>query len=122
MQDEIRNGILLIDEAGLLSVPQLKQVAQLAQEQNCRVILSGDTAQHSAVERGDALRLLERHAALQAVEIKKIRRQRDSTYREAVNALRHGDVEGGFAGLEKLGAVLEIPADERYQMLATDYL
>jgi conjugative relaxase-like TrwC/TraI family protein len=122
MQDEIRNGVLLIDEAGLLSAPQLKQVAQLAQEKNCRVILSGDTAQHSAVERGDALRLLERHAALQAVEIKKIRRQRDATYREAVNALRHGDVEGGFAGLEKLGAVLEVPADERYQMLAADYL
>ncbi|MGD0816757.1 MAG: MobF family relaxase, partial [Verrucomicrobiota bacterium] len=122
MQDEIRNGVLLIDEAGLLSAPQLKQVAELAQEKNCRVILSGDTAQHSAVERGDALRLLERHAALQAVEIKKIRRQRDSTYREAVNALRHGDVEGGFAGLEKLGAVLEVPTDERYLMLATDYL
>ncbi len=122
MQDKIGNGVLLIDEAGLLSSPQLKQVVELAQQKNCRVILSGDTAQHSAVERGDALRLLEHHAALQAVEITKIRRQLDPTYREAVNALRHGHVVAGFAGLDKLGAVQEVPADERYQRLAADYL
>ena len=109
MQDEVRNGVLLIDEAGLLSSPQLKRVVELAQQNNCRVILSGDTAQHTAVERGDALRLLERHAALQSVEIKKIRRQLDPTYREAVNALRHGNVEAGFAGLDKLGAVRKSP-------------
>jgi conjugative relaxase-like TrwC/TraI family protein len=122
MQDEVRNGVLLIDEAGLLSSPQLKRVVELAQQNNCRVILSGDTAQHTAVERGDALRLLERHAALQSVEIKKIRRQLDPTYREAVNALRHGNVEAGFSGLDKLGAVHEVPADERYKLLAADYL
>jgi ATP-dependent exoDNAse (exonuclease V) alpha subunit len=122
MQDEVRNGVLLVDEAGLLSSPQLKRVVELAQQNNCRVILSGDTAQHTAVERGDALRLLERHAALQSVEIKRIRRQLDPTYREAVNALRHGNVEAGFAGLDQLGAVQEVPADERYKLLAADYI
>jgi hypothetical protein len=44
---------------GLLSVPTLARVANLAEKENCRIILSGDTAQHRAVERGDALRLLE---------------------------------------------------------------
>ncbi len=122
MREEVRNGVLLIDEAGLLSSPQLKQVVELAQEKGCRIILSGDTAQHSAVERGDALRLLERHASLQSVEIKKIRRQLDPTYREAVNALRHGNIKDGFAGLTKLEAVLEVPTNERYQLLAADYL
>ena len=122
MQNEVRNGVLLIDEAGLLSSPQLKQVVQLAQHNNCRVILSGDTAQHGAVERGDALRLLERHAGLQAAEIKRIRRQIDPTYREAVNALRHGNVEAGFAGLDKLGAVQEVRAEDRYKLLAADYV
>ena len=122
MQEQIRNGVLLVDEAGLLSSPQLRQVVQLAQEKNCRVILSGDTAQHGAVERGDALRLLERHAGLQAAEIKTIRRQTDLTYRQAVGALRHGNVQSGFERLDRLGAVLEVPAEERYQALAADYL
>ncbi|HEY1719447.1 MAG TPA: MobF family relaxase [Verrucomicrobiae bacterium] len=122
MQDETRGGVLLVDEAGLMSSPQLKRVVELARENNCRLILSGDTAQHGAVERGDALRLLERHAALQAAEIKTIRRQQNQTYRQAVNALRHGNVESGFAGLDQLGAVREVRADERYQLLAADYL
>jgi conjugative relaxase-like TrwC/TraI family protein len=122
MQDEVKGGILLIDEAGLLSSPQLKQVVELAKENNCRLVLSGDTAQHGAVERGDALRLLERHAGLQAAEIKTIRRQSDPTYRQAVAALRHGDIEAGFAGLDRLGAIHEAPADERYQLLAADYV
>jgi hypothetical protein len=54
----------------------LARVAALAEKENCRVVLSGDTAQHRAVERGDALRLLEQYAGLQAAELKEIWRQR----------------------------------------------
>src|SRR5580704_15615045 len=122
MQDEVRNGVLLIDEAGLLSSPQLKQVAELAQRQNCRVLLSGDTAQHAAVERGDALRLLENHAGLRAAELKHIRRQLHPTYRAAVADLRQGYVENGFAKLNSLGAIKETSAASRYQQLAADYI
>jgi conjugative relaxase-like TrwC/TraI family protein len=122
MQDEVRDGVLLIDEAGLLSSPQLKQVAELAQRQNCRVLLSGDTAQHAAVERGDALRLLENHAGLRAAELKHIRRQLHPTYRAAVADLRQGHVENGFAKLNSLGAIKETSADSRYQQLAADYI
>lgn len=122
MQEGIRNAVLLVDEAGLLSSPQLKQVMELAQRQNCRVLLSGDTAQHAAVERGDALRLLENNAGLQAAELKHIRRQLHPTYRAAVADLRHGDVENGFAKLNAIGAIKESSADSRYQQLAADYV
>jgi len=122
MQEDVRNGVLLIDEAGLLSSPQLKQVAELAQRQHCRVLLSGDTAQHTAVERGDALRLLEKHAGLQAAELKNIRRQLHPTYRAAIADLRQGDIESGFAKLNTLGAIKETSADSRHQQLAADYV
>jgi hypothetical protein len=122
MQEDVRNGVLLIDEAGLLSSPQLKQVAELAQRQHCRVLLSGDTAQHTAVERGDALRLLEKHAGLQAAELKNIRRQLHPTYRAAIADLRQGDIESGFAKLNTLGAIKDTSADSRYQQLAADYV
>jgi len=122
MQEGVRNGVLLVDEAGLLSSPQLKQVVELAQRQNCRVLLSGDTAQHGAVERGDALRLLEKHAGLQAAELRHIRRQLHPTYRAAIADLRQGDVENGFAKLNALGAIKETSADSRYQQLAADYV
>ncbi|HEY3863973.1 MAG TPA: MobF family relaxase [Verrucomicrobiae bacterium] len=122
MQEDVRNGVLLVDEAGLLSSPQLKQVVELAQRQNCRVLLSGATAQHTAVERGDALRLLESHAGLRAAELKHIRRQLHPAYRAAVADLRQGLVENGFAKLNSLGAIKETSAASRYQQLAADYI
>jgi ATP-dependent exoDNAse (exonuclease V) alpha subunit len=72
----LRGQVLWIDEAGLLSARQMRGIFQLAEKQDCRVILSGDTAQHTSVERGDALRLLETYAGLKAAQLTEIRRQK----------------------------------------------
>jgi ATP-dependent exoDNAse (exonuclease V) alpha subunit len=52
--------ILLVDEAGFLSVHEMRQLVSFGAGNNCRVILSGDSRQHHSVERGDALRILEK--------------------------------------------------------------
>ena len=62
LQASMRGGVILIDEAGLVGVPTLARVFSIAEDVGARVILSGDTRQHTAVERGDAMRLLERSA------------------------------------------------------------
>ncbi|MGH7988898.1 MAG: AAA family ATPase, partial [Limisphaerales bacterium] len=85
-------------------------------------ILSGDTAQHRAVERGDALRLLERHAALQAAELTQIRRQKLDAHKAVVADLQKGDLENAFNRLNKLGMLREMDADKRHEALATDYI
>jgi ATP-dependent exoDNAse (exonuclease V) alpha subunit len=90
LQAQVRGQVIWIDEAGLLSVRTLARVADLAEKQNCRIILSGDTAQHRAVERGDALRLLEKHASLQAAELKEIWRQKADAHKAVVADLRAG--------------------------------
>ncbi len=69
MHPQLRGQVLWIDEAGLLSARQMRGIFQLAEQQNCRVILSGDTRQHTSVERGDALRLLETYAGLKPAEL-----------------------------------------------------
>jgi ATP-dependent exoDNAse (exonuclease V) alpha subunit len=109
------------DEAGLLSVRTLARVADLAEKENCRIILSGDTAQHRAVERGDALRILERHANLQAAELKEIWRQKADSHKAVVADLRGGNLESAFKRLDKLGMLREMDADQRHEALATDY-
>ena len=85
---------------GLLSVRTLARVADLAEKENCRIILSGDTAQHRAVERGDALRLLEQHASLQAAELTEIRRQKADAHKAVVADLRAGNLESAFKRLD----------------------
>lgn len=121
LQEQVRGQVLWIDEAGLLSVRTMARVAGLAERQNCRIILSGDTAQHRAVERGDALRLLEKYAALQAAELKQIRRQKADAHKAIVADLRAGNLEAAFGRLNQLGMVREMDAEERHAALAADY-
>jgi conjugative relaxase-like TrwC/TraI family protein len=121
LHPQLRGQVLWIDEAGLLSARLMRGIFQLAEKQDCRVILSGDTAQHTAVERGDALRLLEAYAGLKAAQLTEIRRQKSEQYREAVRDLAKGDARRGFEKLDQMGAIKELPVDERYQQLAKDY-
>jgi conjugative relaxase-like TrwC/TraI family protein len=121
LHPQLHGQVLWIDEAGLLSACQMHGIFQLAEKQDCRVILSGDTAQHTSVERGDALRLLEIHAGLKAAQLTEIRRQKSEQYRDAVRDLAKGDTRRGFEKLDRLGAIKELPEDERYKQLATDY-
>jgi hypothetical protein len=79
-----------------LSIRTLARVADFAEKQNCRIVLSGDTAQHRAVQRGDALRILEKHANLQAAELKEIWRQKADSHKAVVADLRSGDLENAF--------------------------
>ena len=55
-------AVLFVDEAGLLSNKQGVALLRWAEANQARVIFIGDTRQHSAVEAGDFLRVLERHA------------------------------------------------------------
>ena len=70
LQAQVRGQVIWIDEAGLVERSHAGAGGRSGRKKNCRIILSGDTAQHRAVERGDALRLLEYHAALHAAELK----------------------------------------------------
>ena len=106
---------------GLLSVRTLARVADLAEKENCRIILSGDTAQHRAVERGDALRILEKHAGLQAAELTEIRRQKADAHKAVVADMRGGNLDKAFKQLDQLGMLREMDADKRHEALATDY-
>jgi conjugative relaxase-like TrwC/TraI family protein len=122
LQDQVRGQVIWIDEAGLLSVRTMTRMADLAEKQNCRIVLSGDTAQHRAVERGDALRLLEQHAHLQAAELTRIRRQKADEHKAIVADLRAGNLENAFKQLNRLGMLREMDADQRYEELAADYV
>jgi conjugative relaxase-like TrwC/TraI family protein len=122
LQAQVRGQAIWIDEAGLLSVRTLARVSGLAEKQNCRIILSGDTAQHRAVERGDALRLLEQYAGLQAAELTEIRRQKMDAHKAVVADLRNGDLENAFNRLNRLGMLREMDAEDRHEALATDYV
>ena len=107
-------AVVVVDEAGQLGGRQMLALLRLARERNARVVLSGDTRQHGAVEASDALLAVERHAGVRPVELHKIRRQdpglgRDNSerasikrYRKAVELAAAGKMSESFERLDKM--------------------
>lgn len=115
-------GVLWVDEAGLLGVGTMRKLFEVAERQGARVVLSGDERQHKSVERGDALRVLQRVGGVEPVELTDIRRQR-GIYKQAVAALADRDMDRGVQLLEQMGSFRELPdAETRCREAARAYI
>lgn len=130
LQTATKGQVIWVDEAGLLSTRDMKRLFDLAAREGCRVVLSGDSAQHAAVGRGDALRLLEQQAGVHFARLSTIRRQTVEEYRAAVREISDGDarlpdgrtrLEAGIARLDRMGAIIELQGEARHRQLAADY-
>ncbi len=122
LQEKVRGNVLLIDEAGLLGTRALRQVLELAEKQDTRVLLVGDPQQHRGVPRGQVLNILQDQAGIRPVTLTTIRRQEDPQYRQAVELLSEGKAGEAFDLLDRQGFIQEIAdPEERYRQLARDY-
>ena len=133
-QEISENALIVVDEAGQIGGRQMLELLRLAKERNARLILSGDTRQHGAVEASDALFAIERHSGIRPVELHKIRRQdptrgRDRkertqirAYRKAVEVAARGELAESFERLDKMGAVVACGLGEQAGKLASEYV
>lgn len=133
LQGTIKPGdVLWVDEAGLLDVRSMSGIFRIAEQQEARVVLSGDTRQHSSPRRGEALRLLEKQAGLNVVRIEEIQRQK-GRYKKAVALISQGHeivdeskqltgLLAGFDLLDKMGKIKEIEPGKRYEILADQFI
>lgn len=110
-RDRLPGAVLVVDEAGLASNVQGGEILQLAECYDTRVVFLGDSKQHTSVEAGDFLRILETHSPLHRVEVTDIRRQVVAEYREAVKLMAVGSARRGLERLDELGWVHEGRAD-----------
>lgn len=122
-QKQLKNNVLWIDEAGLLGNKAMNQILQIAKTQNARVVLTGDTRQHNAVERGDALRILTEKSKIKPVRVNEIQRQKSrADYKQAVKLISENKLAEGFGKLDQMGAIQEIAnTTERHQALAREF-
>jgi len=121
MQESARSGVVLVDEASLLGTKDMLRVFDAARAVDARVLLIGDRKQHRSVAAGEPLKLLEQKAGVPVAELTEIMRQ-SGDYRKASHHLSEGRVADGFAELDRLKWIREVPDGERYQQLATAYL
>jgi hypothetical protein len=112
LQEAAKGQVLWVDEAGFLSVQQMLELQEFAVGHNCRLVVTGDTKQHHSVQRGDALRILERSGAIAQSGLTKIYRQQIPGLREAIEDLSKGRAGDGFDKLDKFGVIQEIAEDD----------
>jgi conjugative relaxase-like TrwC/TraI family protein len=106
-RERLPGAVLVVDEAGLASNAQGAEILRLAERHGMRIVFLGDSKQHTAVEAGDFLRILETHSPIQRVEITEIRRQIVKEYRDAIKLMAVGQVRSGLERLDALGCIHE---------------
>ena len=132
---ELPHGaVVLVDEAGQIGGKQMHTLLRMIQASDGRVILSGDTRQHGAVEASDALWAIEKYSGVRPVELNTIRRQNPALarsiaerewikeYRQAVAEAQAGKFAESFDRLEKHGAITECTLANQHEKLAERYL
>ena len=123
LQDKAKDGVILVDEAGMVGNKTMTRLFEVAEQQNARIILSGDWYQHNSPEAGDALRILEQKAGVSIGRVTDVVRQKDEDYKQAVTALSEGETDKGFETLDKMKSIIEIKdKKKRYERVAQDYI
>jgi conjugative relaxase-like TrwC/TraI family protein len=100
--------LLVIDEASMLSVPQMLWLVKHSRENDSRVLLIGGSAQRRSVERGDALRILEQSASVRYVELLQTQRQKVPALKAAIEDLKAGRLQADWEKLEHFGVIKEV--------------
>jgi len=106
-----RGTTLIVDESGIAGTRQGAALLERVNDHNLRLILVGDTKQHSGVEAGDFLSVLERHSQLRTFELTDIRRQQHPQYRAAIKLMAQGRAYEGLQGIDRLGWLQEAKGD-----------
>jgi len=123
LQKSVKDGVIWIDEAGMVGNKTMNSIIDIAKKQDARILLTGDIKQHNSVERGDALRIIQKYGGVKPARISKIQRQKVDSYKKAVEWVSSGKVKEGVKALDKMGAIKEATDFEQLkENVATEYV
>jgi ATP-dependent exoDNAse (exonuclease V) alpha subunit len=102
--------VLVVDEAGMLGTRKLARLLDHAQRAGAKVVLVGDDRQLAAIEAGGGFRAL--RLRLGASALRENRRQQQPWERQALEAMRDGDIDQAVAAYREHGRLVaaETPA------------
>lgn len=113
-----RNGVLVVDEAGMVGTRDLAELARHAEDARCKLVLVGDDRQLPEIEAGGAFRAIGERCG--ATELSILRRQRDAEERYALEALRAGRTEDWALSLAARGRLVTATTSDRLRERLVD--
>lgn len=115
--------VWMVDEAGMLSARDMRDLLAKAEREQARVVLVGDVKQLASVAAGNAFKQLQEHSELKTHVLDEIVRQKNEAARGAVEASIKGDAREALNKIEQCGKVQEIRhRGEREEALVRDYM
>jgi conjugative relaxase-like TrwC/TraI family protein len=113
-------GVLIVDEAGMVGTRDLATLAMACEQVDGKLLLVGDDRQLPEIHAGGAFRALADQ--LPAHALTSAQRQRESWDREALAALRDGDVEAWATAYHREGRLsVSTTADQARDQLVADW-
>jgi conjugative relaxase-like TrwC/TraI family protein len=110
--------VLVVDEAGMLGSRKLARLLDHAQHAGAKVVLVGDDRQLASIEAGGGFRAL--RLRLGASVLRENRRQQEPWEREALEAMRDGDIDPAVQAYREHGRLVaaETSAQLKQALLA----
>jgi Ti-type conjugative transfer relaxase TraA len=113
-------SVLVVDEAGMVGTRDLARLLDAAEQAQAKVVLVGDDRQLPEIQAGGLFSALADR--LGAVELTQVRRQREAWDRDALAALRDGDLDHFVRAYHDHGRIVAAPsADAARAALVDDW-
>ena len=115
-----RDAVVIVDEAGMVGTRTLARLIDHATAAHAKVVLVGDPRQLPEIDAGGVLRGLAQ--PIEPIRLAHNRRQHDPWEREALRALRAGDVSVALGAYDAHDRVLTAPtADGTRELMVADW-
>lgn len=121
-QEDLKNKLVVIDEASMLSIKDLSGLLNRCDE-NTKVVLIGDTKQLQTIGQGKIFSSLQEKEVIDVVRMSEVQRQKDPEYKDVVDKLGAKQITAAFDKLNELGRITQIPdRDTRLNEITKAYL
>jgi len=117
---QIKDAVIIIDEAGMLGLRDTYQLVQIAKENNLKLVFSGDKNQKKSISQGDIFAGMQRQG-FTTVYLDEGNRQKNDKMKNAVKAILDKDIINALNILKDTTREIK-HANERLEAAQTEYL
>jgi ATP-dependent exoDNAse (exonuclease V) alpha subunit len=106
--DDVKKSTLyIVDEASMISTLKLEALLSRAEQENARVVLTGDIKQLPPIEQGSMFAKLQIDQTIPAVEMTQVLRQKTEITQSYAYNFKSGNIEEAFDTLASQGRIIE---------------